>query len=155
MKHPIQYVALLSVLALTACASQPGHEKDLSAAVARAAEQPSPQYRHALVDLNDDGTQDAIVLLEGSAWCGSGGCTMLVLQGRDNGYAKVSRSTVTNPPIRVAESRHQGWRDLIVDSDGASRVMRFAGQGYPLNPSMQPAAEQKQTETADIVLHDY
>ncbi len=43
--------------------------------------QERPPFRHALTDLNADGQADAIVLLLGSSWCGSGGCNMLVFRG--------------------------------------------------------------------------
>lgn len=148
----MRIMILLAALALTACANTPAREQSLSVAVGHFAEQTSPQYKHAFVDLNNDGVSDAIVLLQGMGWCGSGGCTMLILRGGDAGYAVVSRSTVTKEPVRVAQSVSHGWRDIIVHSDGAEKLMRFAGNGYPLNPSMQSAATQEQADSAKIVL---
>ena len=43
-------------------------------------------FEYALVDLNNDGILDAVVLLTGHYWCGSGGCSMLILRGRPGGF---------------------------------------------------------------------
>ncbi len=112
-----------------------------------------PDFRHALVDLDGDGRRDAIVLLQSQAWCGSGGCTMLVLRGVTEGFALVSRSTITNEPIRVSPERSHGWRTLIVSAKGAGDVvMRFDGKRYPLNPSVQPKATPTQVAAARVVI---
>jgi hypothetical protein len=54
-------------------------------------------FRFALQDLNGDGRADAIVLMTGPDWCGSGGCTMLIFMGAENGFSFVSKSTVISP----------------------------------------------------------
>lgn len=145
--------ALCLTIALSACAStHTSPEAALPAAVAKVTQQASPDYKQALVDLDGDGNDDAIVFLQGTGWCGSGGCTMLVLQGRKSGYKLISRSTVTHPPIRMARSTSHGWKDLIVHSDGADRLMRFNGSQYPLNPSLQSQPDPRQIESADTVL---
>lgn len=130
----------------------PAPEKNLSAVVAHYSEQTSPDYEHAFVDLNDDGMDDAIVLLRGMQWCGSGGCTLLVLRGDGRDYTVISRSTVASAPVRIAESMSHGWRDIIVYSDGEEKLMQFDGSGYPLNPSMQSAAAHEQVDSAKTVL---
>ena len=80
--------------------------------------QERPPFRHALTDLNADGQVDAIVLLLGSSWCGSGGCNMLVFSGTNDRFTFVSASTITNEPIRVSPENAQGWKTLIVYSKG-------------------------------------
>ncbi|WP_445925147.1 hypothetical protein, partial [Leptodesmis sp.] len=68
------------------------------------------------IDLNGDGTRDAIVVLSTSYWCGTGGCTMLVLEGqKDKTFRLVSESTLVRPPVTVSDSKTNGWRDLISD----------------------------------------
>jgi len=111
------------------------------------------KFREAMIDLNGDGIADAIVLLQGSKWCGSGGCTMLVFKGTKDGFAFVSGSTITHEPIRVLASKTSGWSDLIVYSKGRGNVlMRFEGKGYPLNPSLQSKASSLQVSGAQIVM---
>src|SRR5580700_3406151 len=101
-----------------------------------------PTFQYALTDLDGDGRIDAVVLLTGSSWCGSGGCTMIIFRGRTDGFRFVSRSTISNAPIRrISPEKAHGWRTLVVYSKGKGDVlMRFDGARYPLNPSLQPKA---------------
>lgn len=150
----MRFVALFLALSLTACANlHETQEAKLSAAISEYTDQASPEYRHAFVDLNGDGIEDAIVLLRGMQWCGSGGCTMLIMQGSDPGYAFLSRSTVTNEPIRVSRARSDGWRALVVRSNGKDRTLRYQDRGYPLNPSVQDLADKEGVESARTVIH--
>jgi hypothetical protein len=111
-------------------------------------------FRFALKDLNGDGFADAIVLMSGPAWCGSGGCTMLVFKGVGNGFEFVSKSTITNPPIRISKEGVGGWRTLIVASKGKGNVVLRPNKThqYPANPSMQPQAPRAEVDAADIAI---
>jgi hypothetical protein len=111
-------------------------------------------FRFALVDLNNDGRDDAIVLMSDSGWCGSGGCTMLIFQGVDGGFEYVCSSTVTSAPIRVSKKIVRGWRSLIVFSKGKGDVaMRFTETArYPGNPSMQPKASRQEIDAASVAI---
>lgn len=97
-------------------------------------------YQYAFYDLNQDGIQDAIVMLKGTNWCGSGGCTVLVYQGmsRDK-FQPHSKMTVADVPIVALNSKTQGWSDLSVYSRGSGQViLKFNGRSYPANPSLEP-----------------
>lgn len=59
------------------------------------------RYAVAFVDLKDNGTKDVIVYITGQRWCGSGGCTTLVLAPFGSSYGVNSKIVVTRPPIRV------------------------------------------------------
>ena len=111
-------------------------------------------FRFALEDLNGDGRADAIVLMSGPAWCGSGGCTMFIFQGVENGFEFVSKSTITNTPIRISKKTVHGWRTLIVFSNGKGDVALHLNKArqYPLNPSMQPKASRAELDTATTVI---
>jgi hypothetical protein len=111
-------------------------------------------FRFALVDLNGDGREDAIVLMSSSGWCGTGGCTMLIFQGVDSGFEYVCSSTVTSAPIRVSKKIAHGWRSLIVFSKGKGDVvMHFTEAArYPGNPSMQPKASREEVDAASIAI---
>jgi hypothetical protein len=101
-------------------------------------------YLSAFVDLNGDGTPEVIVYLMGP-WCGSGGCTTLVLQERGSSYRVVSRITITQLPIRILHTKTRGWRDIAVRVQGGGiqpgyeALLRFDGTSYPRNPSTLPA----------------
>ncbi len=101
-----------------------------------------PDLRVFSSDLNDDGRSDAIVLLTGNEWCGSGGCNMLIFKGTDKGFVFVSSSTITQEPLSLLSEKQHGWHTLVVTSGGTGRVlMRFNGHQYPSNPSLQPKAK--------------
>jgi hypothetical protein len=110
-------------------------------------------FVHASVELNQDSRADAIVLVRGAEWCGTGGCVMLVFRGIPGGFALVSRSTITSAPVRVLPTSRLGWRDLIVHSNGIGDVvLHFNGTRYPSNPSLQSAPTPQQLRSAVVVL---
>lgn len=111
------------------------------------------QFQSGFADLNADGKDDAVVLLLGTEWCGSGGCTFLIFQRTDNGYSLVSQSTVTDAPIRVSKESKNGWLSLIVYSKGSGDViMPFDGKKYPPNPSVLTAASNEQIKQSSILI---
>lgn len=145
-------IALLSAFALTACTPATEQERNLSAAIAHFSDQKYPEFQYSFVNLNNDGVDDAIVLLQGSSWCAADGCVMLVLRGMGTGFRVVSKSTATLENIQVSPSHTHGWLDIIVHSDGAQRLLQFDGVGYPADPSTLPPASQEQVDSATIVL---
>ncbi len=102
----------------------------------------SYRFTYALVDLDGDGIQDAVVYL--NAGCGSGGCDIRIMKGTKDGFTYVSGSTVTNLPVYVLPSKTNGWRDIAVTTrvgfmKYGTVILKYNGQGYPLNPSLQPS----------------
>jgi hypothetical protein len=109
----------------------------------------SPTFRWALADLNDDGRDDAIVLLTGPKYCGADGCTMLVFRGTDQGFTLLSATAIVMAPIRVSANSADGWRSLIVYSKAKGDVvLKFSGTHYPANPSVQPKVDRVELEAA-------
>ena len=144
---------LLVVLALPIAVRAQRPPASLIAAVQGVAPGAADSLQYALVDLNGDSVPDAIVLLGSEGWCGTGGCTMLVFRGRRDRFALVSRSTITNVPIRVLPDTTHGWRTLIVYSKGVGDVLlRFDGLRYPPNPSLQLRASPEQVAAARVVI---
>jgi hypothetical protein len=103
------------------------------------------QYVSTFVDLNDDGTQEAIVYLTSDGWCGSGGCTTLIVAPEGSSYKVITKITITRPPIRVLTTKSTGWHDIAVGVHGGGIMhayeaeLSFDGKTYPSNPSMPPA----------------
>lgn len=99
----------------------------------------------AFDDLNQDGQDEAIVLLKGLDWCGSGGCTMLIFQGKPNQqFDFLNKTTLVNTPVYSTTYIHNGWKQLLVYSRKHGQVMlKFDGTQYPLNPSLLPVATVK------------
>jgi hypothetical protein len=138
---------------LTACSSVPQSASSVASAVELVTQHAAQPYRSAMIDLNGDGQEDAIVLLSGTDWCGTGGCTLLIFKNDRSDYLLLSRSTVTRSPIRISPVVTNGWKDLIVSTRGlGDALMQFDGAAYPGNPSMQQAATPAQVAAATIIL---
>ncbi|RQO69818.1 hypothetical protein DBR43_17325 [Pedobacter sp. KBW06] len=89
-------------------------------------------------DLNEDGNKEIFVGLTGPYFCGSGGCTFLLL---DHEGQQITKFTVTDFPVLVAGTKTNGWKDLILSSGGKNHLMKFNGKTYPSNPTVQPVFE--------------
>lgn len=102
-------------------------------------------YGRALVDLNGDGKDEVIAYLLGRGWCGSGGCTLLVLEPEGSGYRLVTSVPIAQLPIRILATKTNGWRDLGVFVQGGGiqpgyeARLRFEKGSDPRNPSVHPA----------------
>ena len=105
----------------------------------------STRYFAAFVHLRDDNTQQVIVYLVGGAWCGTGGCLTLILVPKDSSYAVLTEMTLVQKPIRVLDTKCNGWRDLGVWVQGGGiqpgyeARLSFNGNEYPSNPTVPPA----------------
>jgi hypothetical protein len=105
----------------------------------------STRYFSAFVDLSGDESQEVVVYITGQSWCGSGGCTTMVLAPRDSSYKVITRITITRPPIRILRNKTNGWQDIGVwvagggIQPGYEAELRFDGKTYPSNPSTPPA----------------
>ncbi|GAB3730563.1 hypothetical protein GCM10028862_09990 [Luteimonas pelagia] len=116
-----------------------------------------PAHRDAFVDLDGDGRDDLLMLLEDPNWCGSGGCTLLVFRQAEAGFELVTETSVTHPPIAVSTQRHAGWHDLLVNVGGGGLepgtvVLQHDGTGYPDNPSLMAALATDALPTARVVI---
>jgi hypothetical protein len=86
-------------------------------------------------DLNDDGKNEVLVGFTGMNWCGSGGCTALLLSSDGD---LITHFTVAGFPFTVLDEKTQGWKNLSVYSGGADRLLKWDGKSYPKNPSVAP-----------------
>jgi hypothetical protein len=86
-------------------------------------------------DLNDDGKKEIFVGLRGSYFCGSGGCTMYLLDDQGNTITKFSVSR----DVVIDNKKTNGFKDLFIYSGGKFRIVKFNGKTYPSNPSTLPA----------------
>jgi hypothetical protein len=89
-------------------------------------ENKTTRYSAAFVDLRGDGTQEIIVYLTSKAWCGTGGCTTLILAPEGPSYRVVTRITVTRPPIRILDAKSNGRHDIGVQVRGGGTQYGFS-----------------------------
>jgi hypothetical protein len=122
------------------------------------AETKTTKYSAAFVDLRDDGKNEVLVYLSSNGWCGTGGCTMLILAPEGSSYTLVTRTTITRLPIRVLVTKSNGWHDISVVvagggiQPGYEADLSFDGKTYPSNPSVPPARRLKGTVQGKIVM---
>lgn len=89
--------------------------------------------------------EEDIVYVSGRRWCGSGGCTMLILQPTKSSFKVLGRVTIVQLPIRLLPSMSDGHPDIGVRvggggvQSGYEAVLSFNGKSYPSNPSLPPA----------------
>lgn len=109
-------------------------------------------------DLDGDGKNEAIVELLGPSWCGTGGCTLLVLKSDNSSFKVVTKVTVARPPIRVLSRKSHGWRSLAVRVGGGGTrqayeaELSFNGTGYPSNPSVAPASKLAEGVSGEVLI---
>jgi len=116
------------------------------------------RYLYAFVDLSGNGKQEIVTYITGDSWCGSGGCTTLVLAPQDSSYRIVTRIPITGLPIRILAAKSNGWHDLGVWVQGGGiqpgyeAELSFDGKSYPTNPSRLPARRLTDGAKGDVIL---
>ena len=95
------------------------------------------KFQFYKIDLNDDGNEEIFVRFVGSYFCGSGGCTFLLL---DKYGEVITKFTVTRAPIFVESTKVNGWSVLLVKDAGIFKELTFENGSYPSNPSVLPKA---------------
>jgi hypothetical protein len=108
-------------------------------------ERTNTRYVSATADLNGDGQPETIVYILSRGWCGSGGCPMLILTTQNANYRVITRTTITQLPVRLLPTRTNAWHDLAVSVSGGGirpgyeAKLVFNGRKYPNNPTVAPA----------------
>jgi len=110
------------------------------------------KFQYEEVDLNGDGTKEYLVGFKNSYFCGSGGCTYYLLH---NDGSVITIFTVSDTPfIAMIILKTNGWKDLLVTSDGSLRHLKFNGKTYPSNPSIAPVFKGIPSDDAYRLLWD-
>lgn len=104
-------------------------------------------YVYHSVDLNGDRQDEVIVQVIGPMTCGTGGCSTLILQPsadtNDATYDVVTQMSLANFPMVVSDRTSHEWNNLLVMVSGGGaepgyRQLKFDGQSYPTNPTLEP-----------------
>ena len=153
----------LALAVLGGCAASP-QQDTASAQLAKELDQvlgdvPGPiHYFAKRVDLNGDARAEYVVHVAGPMVCGTGGCTTLVLTEEGQELRLLSRISVTRPPIVIAATSTNGWRDLVVRTSGGGIIpgydarLRFDGRTYPANPTVPPAEPVKAPASGEVAI---
>lgn len=90
------------------------------------------QFQMTLVDLNDDGKDEIFIQFVSPYFCGTGGCTFLLL---DSQLKHINTFSVTRAPIYV-ETIKNNWANLYTVNRGELKILEFKNGKYPNNPSV-------------------
>lgn len=96
------------------------------------------KFTYEQIDLNGDGKKETFVGFNAPYFCGSGGCTAMLLSSTGK---LITTFTVTEYPIMVLNSKSKGWHDLVIGTASVKpslHLVKWNGKKYPGNPSMQP-----------------
>ena len=104
------------------------------------------KFRYQQIDLNGDGKMEVFVSFYTPYFCGTGGCTMLLL----NDHLKpITKFTVTRPPIYADPEMKNGWKILYFQNGNAWKALIFENGKYPSNPSILPDSIKKPSDKAE------
>ncbi|MCH5719388.1 hypothetical protein [Niabella hibiscisoli] len=109
------------------------------------------KFTYTAIDLNGDNKNEIFVAMKGSYFCGNAGCTVYLL---NNHAEKINSFTIVNGPIIIGPGKTKGWNDLIIPSGGKTYRVKFNGNAYPSNPSLQPEYNETATALSPLVLAD-
>jgi len=118
----------------------------------------STRYSVGLVRGAGGATEEIVVYVTGTSWCGSGGCTVLVLQPHDSSYQLIGDIPIVWPPICALHQRTNGRRDLVVWIRGGGiipgyrAVITFNGRRYPDGPTGPSAHRLTGTPATDTLI---
>ena len=103
------------------------------------------RYSAAFAELIGAKVPEVVVYVSGSAWCGSGGCSTLILRKESDSFKVITPTTVTRSPISVLQSTTNGWHVVSVWVQGGgiqpgyTALLPFDGKAYASNPTVPPA----------------
>lgn len=103
------------------------------------------------VDLNHDGQNEIFVRFMSPYFCGTGGCTFLLLDPNMN---IITQFSVTRAPIFVEQTAKNGWSILLVKDSGVFKELIYENGSYPNNPSVLEKAPYDAPSGHALILFD-
>lgn len=97
------------------------------------------------VKTGDGKTEEDIIYVSGQGWCGSGGCTLLIVEPSASSFKVLSKVTVVQLPVFLMPSMTHGYPDIGVSVRGIrvgseyEAELSYDGISYPGNPSSPPS----------------
>lgn len=96
------------------------------------------KFQFQIVDLNRDGNDEVFVNFMTPYFCGTGGCTILLLSSN---WEIITQFTVTRTPIAINYGEVEEWANLMVQDNGVWKDLKFSNGSYPSNPSLIEKSE--------------
>lgn len=90
------------------------------------------KFQYYTIDLNNDGKEEVFVNFITPYFCGTGGCTILLL----NSDMQLITSFSPMKTIFAGELVENGWKVLITRVEGDWRKLIYKNGAYPSNPTL-------------------
>lgn len=91
------------------------------------------KFSYHEIDLNNDGKKEIFVNFFTPYFCGSGGCSLALL---DSDLNIISRFTVAETPLFISPDTKNGWNVIYTKSRGKWKALEYENGKYPSNPSV-------------------
>ena len=95
-------------------------------------------------DLNEDGKDEVFVNFGTPYFCGSGGCTVLLLSSD----LKLITNFSPTQTLYVEDATENNWKVLLTEAEGSWRKLVFKNNTYPSNPTLVEKSEIAPKDTA-------
>jgi hypothetical protein len=99
--------------------------------------------------------EEQVVYVSGQGWCGSGGCTMLIVEPFQSSFKVLGDVRGVQLPIRLLPSMEFRHPDIGVqvkwDAPPYEAVLSFNGTNYPVSTVLPPARKIKGFEGKRII----
>jgi hypothetical protein len=107
------------------------------------------------VKTEDKAGEEQVVYVSGQGWCGSGGCTMLIVEPFQSSFKVLGDVRGVQLPIRLLPSMEFRHPDIGVqvkwDAPPYEAVLSFNGTNYPVSTVLPPARKIKGVEGKKII----
>lgn len=107
------------------------------------------------VDLNRDGSQEFLIGLIGPDFCGTGGCTVLIVS---HDLEEIAQFTLVQYPVYLGSDDKddftKGYRNIYLRTGQIGYVkLIWNGNTYPRNPSTQPKYQEASIKGKQVFLN--
>ena len=102
------------------------------------------------IDLNNDGNKEVFVNFITSYFCGTGGCTILLL----NSNLKMINKFTSTRTLFVEKTLQNDWRVLLTKSEGNWKKLIYESGSYPSNPTMVETTNEFPSGHAEIMFDE-
>ena len=126
-------------------------EEYLTEADNRAIEEKERLFQLYEIDLDNDGKKEVFVNFVSPYFCGSGGCTLLLL---NSDLKLITKFTVTRIPIFAEKDLANGYKKLLNESEGEWKELIFDGKKYPSNPTLLKKSKIEQPSYEAEIIFD-
>lgn len=106
------------------------------------------KFRYQHIDLNGDGQMEVFVSFYTPYFCGTGGCSLVLL---DDHLKPITKFTVTTNRIFAGPEMKNGWKTLLIEDNKGWKELIFDNGKYPSNPSLLPVTSKQISDKAQGV----